>query len=146
MQLEPRQVHLEPRRDEIQHRPIVDLEADQAGNGWGWEVAVVAEDLNSLAVVGGAKDRLDTLRAQHIKLVTGRPGDDDTLLAAPDGNGSVTEDRLQVAREQRDPNRSVDRLCVGSNRQDKQQDGPRKQVPSTGAHVVLLNQSAANFQ
>ena len=67
------------------------------------EVAVVAEDVDALAVVGSAEDRLDALRAQHIELAAGRSGDDDAFLAAPDGNGSIMEDRLQVAREHRDP-------------------------------------------
>jgi hypothetical protein len=106
MQLEPRQFHLQPVGDEIEHRPIVDLKPEQAGNDGRGEVAVVAEDVDALALVGSAEDRFDALRAQHIQLGIGRSGDDDALLAAPNRNGSIMENRLLVAREQRDPNRS----------------------------------------
>ena len=68
VQLEPRQVHLQPRGDEIQHRLIVDLESGHAGEYRRREVAVVAEDVDILAVVGCAEDRLNALRAQRIDL------------------------------------------------------------------------------
>ena len=115
--LEPRQLPPQPRGDEIEHRPIVDLEADHAVEDGRGEVAVVAEDVDALAVVGGAPDRLDALPAQHVELGIGRPGDDHAFLAIPDGNGNIMEDRLHVAREQRDPLIAVDvrRRRAGGN-------------------------------
>ena len=103
VQLEPRQAHLHPRGDEVEHRPVVDPEAAQAGEGGRGEMAVVAEDVEALAVVAGAEDRLDALRAQHVELGLGRPGDDHALLAVPDGDGRIAKDRLQAARENGDP-------------------------------------------
>ncbi len=99
----PRQVHLRARGDEIEHRPAVDLEADDAGEDGRGEVAVVAQDVDPLAAVGGAPRRLDAARAQRRELGIGRPGDDDSFLAAPDGNGRSVEDRLHAAREESDP-------------------------------------------
>jgi hypothetical protein len=63
----------------------------------------VAQDVDALAVVGDAPNRLDARRAEPVELGGGRPGDDDPLLAIPDGNESRMEARLQVARENSDP-------------------------------------------
>jgi hypothetical protein len=66
-------------------------------------MVVVAEDLDALAVILGAEERLDPLREQHVELVLGRPGDDHTLLAIPDRDRGAPEDRLRVVWKERDP-------------------------------------------
>ena len=57
----PRELHPHLHGEEVEHRSRVDLEADGAGEGRGSKGPVVGEDVDRLAVVGGAPERRHAL-------------------------------------------------------------------------------------